>query len=93
MQDFVEPHGDRRQEIVFIGQDLNDSAISRVLDDCLCLERDLRQVSHGSCCWLKSIQLIASSAQNHHSPGMCDCIGDAVYLPCDVSPACNWSVS
>ena len=44
MQDFVEPHGDRRQEIVFIGQDLNNSAISSALDGCLCVERDLREV-------------------------------------------------
>ena len=48
MQDFVEPHGDRRQEIVFIGQDLKNNAISRALDDCLCLERDLREVSQES---------------------------------------------
>lgn len=45
MQDFAEPHGDRRQEIVFIGQDLDQVAISKVLDACLCNERDLRQVS------------------------------------------------
>ena len=44
MQDFVKPHGDRRQEIVFIGQNLNKSAITRALDDCLCLEKDLREV-------------------------------------------------
>ncbi|KAL3130123.1 hypothetical protein ABBQ38_008437 [Trebouxia sp. C0009 RCD-2024] len=46
MQDFVEPHGDRRQEIVFIGQNLNKSAITRALDDCLCLEKDLRESKH-----------------------------------------------
>ena len=68
MQDFVEPHGDRRQEIVFIGQDLDNSAMSRALDDCLCLERDLREVSQGSCCWLASSQLIASTPHTHHMP-------------------------
>ena len=45
MQDFVEPHGDRRQEIVFIGQSLNCEALSKALDACLCCERDLRQAS------------------------------------------------
>lgn len=47
MQDIVEPHGDRRQEIVFIGQGLNNSAISRALDDCLCRENDLRRMMSG----------------------------------------------
>lgn len=46
MQDFQEPHGDRRQEIVFIGQSLDQKALSQALDACLCSERDLRQVSH-----------------------------------------------
>ena len=71
MQDFAEPHGDRRQEIVFIGQDLNNTAISKALDDCLCLERDLREVSQGSCCWLTSIHVIASTPHNCQAP---DCM-------------------
>ena len=32
---FVDPYGDRRQEMVFIGQDLHHSQIQKVLDTCL----------------------------------------------------------
>ena len=56
MQDFVEPHGDRRQEIVFIGQKLNNAAIASALDGCLCLERDLRKVREEAVCPMASLQ-------------------------------------
>ena len=38
---WVEPFGDMRQELVFIGQDLDESAIKRALDECLVSEDDM----------------------------------------------------
>ncbi|MEX0603228.1 MAG: GTP-binding protein [Marinobacter sp.] len=36
-----EPFGDMRQELVFIGQNLDEQAITRQLDDCLLDEEQL----------------------------------------------------
>jgi len=38
---WVEPFGDMRQELVFIGQGLNESAIKKALDECLVSEDDM----------------------------------------------------
>ena len=62
MKDFEEPHGDRRQEIVFIGQELNRAAITAALQNCLCKDHDLQQVRPSPCllmtnCFLSFIML------------------------------------
>lgn len=41
-RNWVEPHGDRRQEIVFIGVDMDEAALRRVLDTCLLTDAEMR---------------------------------------------------
>ncbi len=40
-EQWVEPFGDMRQELVFIGQNLNQKDITRALDDCLLNEQEI----------------------------------------------------
>ena len=46
LQDFQEPFGDRRQEIVFIGQSLDSGAINQALDACLLTDAEFAQHPH-----------------------------------------------
>ena len=46
---WVEPFGDMRQELVFIGQGLYADEITRVLDDCLLSEEE---VLRGKAYWM-----------------------------------------
>ena len=41
MEKWVEPFGDMRQELVFIGQGLNKMKIIKLLNDCLLSDTDL----------------------------------------------------
>ncbi|KIV91565.1 hypothetical protein PV10_06090 [Exophiala mesophila] len=43
MADFAEPWGDRRQELVFIGEKLNESALRERFDRCLLTDREMRK--------------------------------------------------
>ena len=40
-EQWVEPFGDMRQELVFIGQGLDAGEITRALDDCLLSEEEV----------------------------------------------------
>ncbi len=40
-ENWVEPFGDMRQELVFIGQDLDQNAMIKALDDCLLSEEEV----------------------------------------------------
>ncbi len=43
MKRWQDPYGDRRQEIVFIGQALNRAVMQNRLDECLLTEQELQQ--------------------------------------------------
>lgn len=51
---FEGPFGDRRQEIVLIGMQMDESALRQVLDDCLLSEDEMQQ---GQKAWLDYIDL------------------------------------
>ena len=42
-ESWVEPFGDMRQELVFIGQGLNKEAMIKTLDDCILSEEEVLQ--------------------------------------------------
>lgn len=41
MENWVEPFGDMRQELVFIGQDMDETQVKTMLDECLISEQEL----------------------------------------------------
>lgn len=46
LNDFVEPHGDRRQELVFIGIDMDKDALHKALEDCLLEDHEMGHELH-----------------------------------------------
>mmetsp|Transcript_12279 Transcript_12279/g.23417 ORF Transcript_12279/g.23417 Transcript_12279/m.23417 type:complete len:206 (+) Transcript_12279:1243-1860(+) len=43
LKDFVKPWGDRRQEIVIIGAGISEKEVTKILDDCLLTEEEMKQ--------------------------------------------------
>ena len=43
LADFAEPWGDRRQELVFIGEKLNEAVLRERFDRCLLTDREMRK--------------------------------------------------
>mmetsp|Transcript_160 Transcript_160/g.249 ORF Transcript_160/g.249 Transcript_160/m.249 type:complete len:276 (-) Transcript_160:145-972(-) len=50
LKDFVKPFGDRRQEIVIIGTGIDEESITKLFDDCLLTDEELKL---GPGAWLK----------------------------------------
>ncbi len=40
-ENWAEPFGDMRQELVFIGQNLDKHEVIKILDDCLLIDEDM----------------------------------------------------
>jgi len=43
LNDFVEPYGDRRQELVIIGENIDEKKVTKILDDCLLTEAEFKK--------------------------------------------------